>query len=300
MMAVKPPAKTLLVVDRCRDTRALALERAREKGLSVITAPDPEVARTTLDMTVPDVVLTDMFTATQSGVPLIRHIRSRYPLCAIILMAEEGNEATVLEALRAGAVDYLNKPMIGEELSESLDRALQTMPRMVEDAPGIEQLEYRLTIGTDPAAVENCVSWLVQGTAMMLPETQRLHVRATLIELMLNAVEHGSLEIFYREKKEALARNCFETLVETRRLDPRFSGRKVTARASYDKRARVIRYSVSDEGKGFPWRTLLNRREEPCASQDANGRGLFLARAFFPDLAYNDAGNEVSFSVPLP
>ncbi|MGD9728577.1 MAG: response regulator [Nitrospiraceae bacterium] len=299
MIPVKPPAKTLLVVDRCRDTRALALERAREKGLSVITAPDPDVARTTLDLTVPDVVLTDMFGPTQSGVPLIRHIRSRYPLCAIILMAEDGNDATVLEALRAGAVDYLTKPMIGEELSESLDRALVTAPGAVEDIPGIERLEYRLTIGTDPASVEKSVSWLIQGTAVMLPETQRLHVRATLIELMLNAVEHGSLEIFYREKKEALARNYYEHLVEMRRRDARLSGRKVTACASYDKRARTLRYSVSDEGKGFPWRTLLNRDDESCTSLEANGRGLFLARAFFPDLTYNDAGNEVSFSVPL-
>ena len=300
MMDRKPPSRTLLVVDRCRDTRALALERAREKGLSVITAPDPEVARTTLDMTVPDVVLTDMFTSTQSGVPLIRHIRSRYPLCAIILMAEEGNEAAILEALRAGAVDYLHKPMIGEELSESLDRALQVALRTADDAPGIQQLEYRLILGTDLASVEDSVSWLVQGTAMMLPETQRLHVRATLIELILNAIEHGSLEIFYREKKEALARNYYEALVEARRRDPRFSGRRVTASASYDKAARMVRYSVTDEGKGFPWHTLFNRLEEPCASHDANGRGLFLARAFFPDLSYNTAGNEATFSVLLP
>jgi DNA-binding response OmpR family regulator len=296
---MRQAAKTLLVVDQCRETRALALERAREKGLSVITASDPDVAQTTLEMTVPDVVLTDLFAPDQSGVQLIRLIRSRYPLCAIVLMAEEGNETAVVEALRAGAVDYLTKPIIGEELGESLDRAVEAIPRTVEDIHGLEQLEYRLIIGTDLACVENTVSWLMQVTARMLPESQRLHVRATLIELVLNAVEHGSLEICLRDKREALATNRYDMLVEARRRDPRFSGRRVTACASYDKRARTLRYSVLDEGKGFRWKRLLNRTEDSCGTQEANGRGLFLAQAFFPDLSYNDAGNEVSFTVLL-
>jgi len=38
---------------------------------------------------------------------------------------------------------------------------------------------------------------------------------------------------------------------------------------------------------------------ESCSSEDANGRGIFLARSFFPDLRYNEAGNEVTVRVPL-
>lgn len=302
MMPVTHAAKTLLVVDQCRDTRALALERARAKGLSVITAPDPDVARATLEMMVPDVVLTDMFAvdeSDESGVQLVRHIRSRYPLCSIILMTEEGNDTTLLEALRAGAVDYLRKPIIGEELVESLDRAVHAIPRAMDDVPGLERLEYRLTIGTDLACVESAVAWMMHATARMLPESQRLHVRAALIELVLNAVEHGSLEICSHDKQEALARDHYDLLVEARKRDPRFAGRKVTACASYDKRARMIRYSVSDEGKGFRWRPFLNRLQGACELHEANGRGLFLAQVFFPDLAYNDAGTEAAFTVPL-
>jgi phosphatidylserine/phosphatidylglycerophosphate/cardiolipin synthase-like enzyme len=205
----------------------------------------------------------------------------------------------VLEALRAGAVDYLLKPITDAEMGESLDRAVHAIPRTVDDVPGLEQLEYRLTIGTDLACVESTVSWLVQATARMLPESQRLHVSATLIELMLNAIEHGSLEICYRDKRDALAADRYEALVAARRRDPRFSGRKVTASAWYDKRARLLRYSVSDEGKGFRWRTLLHRPEDCCRTEDGNGRGLFLAQAFFPSLSYDEAGTEASFTVQV-
>jgi two-component system cell cycle response regulator len=299
MIATQRAARILLVVDPCRDTRALVMERAGAKGLSVITASDATVARTTLEMMVPDIVFTDMFAADHSGIRLIRHIRERYPLCSIILMAEEGHESGVLEALRAGAVDYLRKPITGTDMGESLDRAIHAIPKTVDDVSGLEQLEYRLIIGTDLACVEGTVSWLLQATARLLPESQRLHVRATLIELMLNAVEHGSLEICYRDKRDALDTDRYEALVAGRRHDPRFSGRKVTASASYDKRARTIRYAVSDEGRGFPWRRLLNRSGDGCRTDDVNGRGLFLARALFPNLSYNEAGTEASFIVPL-
>lgn len=294
------PSKTLLMVDPCPETQALALEQAKTRGLSVITAPDPQVAQAMLDMTVPDVLLCDLFMPEMAGLSMMRDIRRRYPQTAMIMMAKEGNEVTVLEALRAGAVDYLQKPVIDAELGTAFDRALHTGPQTVADVVGIEQAEYRLVVGADPAYVETSVAWLIQGTAMGLPETQRLHLRATLIELMVNAVEHGSLEIFYQEKHEALAKDQYDGLIAQRRRDARFAKRRVTVRACYDKTARCVRYAITDEGKGFRWKSFLTRADEPCDSRDANGRGVFLAKAFFPDLTYNERGNEVTFSVPFP
>ncbi len=293
-------SKTLLVVDPCPETQALALEQAKARGLSVITAPDPHVAMAMLDMTVPDVVLSDLCLPERTGISMIRDIRRRCSQTALIAMAQQGNDVTMLEALRAGAIDYLYKPVIGVQLGMALDRALQAIPQTVENVPGIEQVEYRLVIGTDPAHVEACVSWLIAVTAMMLPETQRLHLRATLIELIVNAVEHGSLEIFYQEKHEALGHDQYDTLIAQRRRDPRFATRRVIVRTCYDKSARITRYTITDEGTGFKWKRFLTRSDEPCDSRDANGRGVFLAKAFFPDLRYNERGTEVTFSVPLP
>lgn len=293
-------SKTLLVVDPCPETQALALEQAMTRGLSVITAPDRHGAMAMLDMTVPDVVLTDLCLPERTGLSMIRDIRRRCTHTALIAMAEQGSDATMLEALRAGAIDYLCKPIIGHQLGTALDRALQFIPQTVGNMPGIEQVEYRLVIGTDPANVESCVSWLITETAMTLPEIQRLHLRATLIELIVNAVEHGSLEIFYQEKHEALGSDRYDALIAQRRRDPRFAARRVSVRVCCDKVARNTRYTITDEGAGFRWDGFLTRSDEPCDSRDANGRGVFLAKAFFPDLTYNQRGTEVTFSVPLP
>ncbi|MGE3977521.1 MAG: ATP-binding protein, partial [Nitrospira sp.] len=67
----------------------------------------------------------------------------------------------------------------------------------------------------------------------------------------------------------------------------------------YDKEANSLVYRITDEGKGFKWQSLLARSQEACKSEDTNGRGLFLARSFFPCLTYNERGNEVTITVSL-
>jgi CheY-like chemotaxis protein len=293
-------SKTLLVVDSCADTQALALELATPRGLSVVAATDHRGAMAMLDLTVPDVVLSDLCVPDRTGLSMICDIRKRCAQAALIAMAERGSDATLLEALRAGAIDYVYKPVISLHLGMALDRALQMIPQTIGDVPGLEQVEYRLVIGTDPGHVEACVSWLISQTALMLPEIQRLHLRAALIELIVNAVEHGSLEIFFHEKHEALGSDRYDSLIAQRRRDPRYANRRVMVHVCHDKAVRSTRYTISDEGAGFKWDGFLTRSDEPCDSRNANGRGVFLAKAFFPDLTYSEQGTKVTFSVPLP
>lgn len=293
-------SSTMLVVDPSAETWALVMEQAKLRGISVITAPDPQVAVAMIEMATPDILMTDLFLANQGGLRLIRDIRTRSAKTVIIASGESEHGATILEIIRAGAGDYVQKPVLAEELGSALDRALRQISSTVENVPGIEQVDYRLVLGTNPDHVEACVTWLIQQTALTLPETQRLHLRTTLIELIVNAVEHGSLEILYQEKHEALTTDRFDTLIAERRRHPRFAKRRVVVQASYDKPRRRVRYAIMDEGKGFAWNRFLTKAEQPCDSRDANGRGVFLAKAFFPDLTYNERGTEVMFSVPLP
>lgn len=293
-------SRTILIVEPCAETLAMVMEEAKTRGLSPLTAPDPQVALAMLDMASPDVLLTDLFLPEPDGLRFIREALKRSARTAVIATTGAGNEQALLEAVRAGAGDCLYKPALAKELGMALDRALQRIPRTIDDVPGIEQLEYRVVIGTDPGDVESCVTWLIENTAMGIPETKRLHLRTTLIELIVNAVEHGSLEIFYQEKHEALSTDRFEALIEERRRNPRFATRRVIVRALYDKFHRRMRYAITDEGNGFTWNRFVRRPDQPYDGCDANGRGVFLAKAFFPDLTYNERGTEVTFSVALP
>lgn len=296
---IATPSRILLVVADNPDTQTVILEHARAKGHSVIAATNPALGLTTFDMTQPDIVIMDLFLPDQEGMTLVKQIRQRRPTCPVVLLSDAGHDASTMEGLRAGALDYVQQPIHEEAFAQVLQRAIYSLPASVDDAPGVERLEYVLVMGPDPNDVESTVTWLIQGTAMGLMEARQLHLRAALHELVMNAVEHGCLEVRYRDKTEAMAKNQYDALIQQRRQDARFRDRRVTIRAIYDKRQQILTYHIADEGKGFNWKSRGNLRLDVCPTGDATGRGIFLTQSFFPDLRYNEKGNEVSFTVRL-
>ena len=292
-------ARTLLVVADNADTQTVILEHARAQGYSVISASSPALGLSTFDMTQPDVVITDLFLPEQDGVMLVKQIHERRPTCPVLLLTDAGQAESTIAGLRAGALDYVEQPIHQDAFAQVLNRAIHSLPVSVDDAPGVERLEYVLVMGPDPGHVESTVVWLIQGTAMGLMEARQVHLRAALQELVMNAVEHGCLELRYHDKIEAMAKDQYDDLIRQRRQESRFRDRRVTIRAMYDKRQRVLTYRIADEGKGFNWKVRVASRHDVCPTGDASGRGIFLAHTFFPDISYNDRGNEVTLTVPL-
>jgi len=292
-------ARTLLVVADNVDTQAVILEHAKAKGHSVISASTPALGLSTFDMTQPDIVVTDLFLPEQDGIMLVKQIRERRPTCPVVLLTDAGHGESTMAGLRAGALDYVQQPIDEETFAQVLQRAIHRLPVSVDDAPGVERLEYVLVMGTDPSFVESTVTWLIQGTAMGMMEARQLHLRAALQELIMNAVEHGCLELRYHDKIDAMAKDQYDELIRRRRQDVRFRDRRVTIRTIYDKRQQVLTYQIADEGKGFNWKARMKSGFGVCPPGDASGRGMFLVHSFFPDIAYNDKGNEVMFTVPL-
>lgn len=86
-------------------TKALA-----KVGLVVKTAPDAETAWPWLDELQFAAVLTDKNLPGKSGLDLLREVAVKQPYCARLVMTAYSSPDSVLEALRLGANDYLEKP----------------------------------------------------------------------------------------------------------------------------------------------------------------------------------------------
>ena len=293
------PSSTVLVVDPCPDTQSMIFGHMQDRGFSVITATDPAAALATIELTTPDIVLTDSFLPAGSGLTLTKTLRARHVPCSVIVMAEDQSEQTVIQALRAGAVDYLHKPIAVEELALALQRARYLLPANFAKTPGLIRSDYELTIDSDPRHIPGIVSCLLRTTAGSLTETTQLHLRGALQELLLNSVEHGNLEISYQVKQQAIAENQLNQLVQTRLAQARLAQRTVTIQVHCNRQDARLEYRITDQGKGFNWNTFLHHTTEACDAEDASGRGIFLARSFFPNLHYNDRGNEVTVQVPI-
>ena len=298
-MSALNPRHHLLVIDPCPETQACIAGWLQDRGYSVAAISDPDKALATIDMAAPDIVITDLFLPEAAGLTLVNELKARHELYPVIVMAKDAPESRIVQALRAGAADYLHKPIAEEELAHALQRARALLPGDLADLPGLCRSEYRLTVDSHPRHIPIIISRLIKSTAWTLPSMQRLHLRGALQELLFNAIEHGNLEILYQEKQKALAEDQYERLLAHRLAQAPFRDRRVMIHALHDKSAGNLVYRITDEGKGFKWRTILTGSQEVCGSEDANGRGIFLARSFFPCLTYNERGNEVTITVPL-
>jgi CheY-like chemotaxis protein/anti-sigma regulatory factor (Ser/Thr protein kinase) len=289
----------LLVIDPCPDTQARIAEQLQGRGYSVVAASDPATALTTIDMAAPDIVITDLFLPEATGLTVLTELRARHEFCPVIVMAKDAPEPMIIQALRMGAADYLHKPVTGEELAQALQHARDLLPGDLVNIPGLCRADYRLTGDSDPTHIPAMISWLIKTTASTLPPIRRLHLRGALQELLFNAIEHGNLEIVCQDKQDALAEGRYEQLLVCRLAQARLRDRRVLIHVVHDKDANSLTYQITDEGKGFTWPSFMMRSQEVCVSEEANGRGILLARSLFPSLAYNERGNEVTLTVSL-
>ncbi|HSR47503.1 MAG TPA: ATP-binding protein [Anaerolineales bacterium] len=115
----------ILIADDNRDIREF-LEQAVliPAGYRVRAVGDGLSAVALTRELLPDLVITDLQMPGMQGLDVIRRIRQDRNGPPVILMTSEGSEQVAIEALRAGAVDYLAKPFEAEQLLAAVGRAL--------------------------------------------------------------------------------------------------------------------------------------------------------------------------------
>ncbi|MFN3680469.1 MAG: response regulator [Nitrospira sp.] len=290
---------TVLLVDPSPDLRAGLARDAEQLGLTVITASDPSEAVVSLERVAPDIVITDLFPSDEAGLTLIQTLRSRGRRCPVIVTSTDASGPMVAKAFRVGATDYLQKPIMMEEFAQVLARVRPVEEQGIAPPLPLLEFEQRLVLANDIAYVEETVLWLTQMVARMVPEAVQVGLRGALQELLLNAIEHGNLEISSEEKKQAVAEGCYDALLNEREARPVFRDRRVIVEVSYEGQARRLRYRIIDQGKGFDWQAIWSRQLQWMNMTEGSGRGLLLTKALFPDLSYNERGNEATFTVPL-
>jgi anti-sigma regulatory factor (Ser/Thr protein kinase) len=132
--------------------------------------------------------------------------------------------------------------------------------------------------------------------AGLITADQREDFHVALMELLVNAIEHGNCRISYQEKSEYLAsgRDPME-LIREKNADPEIQSRKVYL--SYRIQPHASRFTIRDQGEGFDWRSYRAPSGESGALTP-HGRGIAMAEHYLQNLEYNETGNEVSFEVP--
>jgi two-component system response regulator PilR (NtrC family) len=150
-----PTLRSALVVDDERDIRELLVLTLGRMGLRVDTAGDIASARAQLAAEKYDLCLTDMRLPDGSGMDLVGHIAQRFPDTPVAMITAHGNVEAAVSALKAGAFDFVTKPvdlavlrrLVQHALDLNEQRRIQqpASNRLIGDSQRMQQL--RATIG---------------------------------------------------------------------------------------------------------------------------------------------------------
>lgn len=120
-------AQRILIVDDEAQIRRVLRSSLAAHRYEVRVAADGEAAIDTFHDSKPDLIITDLSMPEKNGIELCREIRkiSNVP---IIVLSVKGEEKTKVEALDAGADDYITKPFGMDELLARVRAALRRLP----------------------------------------------------------------------------------------------------------------------------------------------------------------------------
>ncbi len=112
----------LLVVDDEQSIRRLCMTIGNTLGFICAEAETAEAAVARLDGDAPDLVLTDLKLPTQSGVELLRQVKTLLPRTEVAIMTGHGSIESAVDAMKLGAYDYIEKPFRVEKMRLLLQR----------------------------------------------------------------------------------------------------------------------------------------------------------------------------------
>ncbi len=288
-------APAILVVDDSQLEQRFVAKLLEANGRWRITfARNGVEALAALARELPAVVLTDIQMPQMDGLTLVEKIRDQYSQVPVVLMTGEGSERIAVEALKAGAADYVPKQALVHELSSVLERVLslrQAETRRFRVLAGLTRRSSQFVLESDPSLVPPLVALLRDDMIEigLCDITGATRAGIALEEALLNAMYHGNLEVSSELRENG--DDAFHKLATERRVQAPYQARRVRVNARMiPGRATFV---ISDQGPGFDISKLPDP-DSPDYIPGPSGRGILLMRAFMTEVHYNSSGNQVT------
>src|SRR5438132_660505 len=237
---------TVLIVDdetALAETMAEALERS---GYDVVTANSGAEGLKLLERQEPSVILTDLKMEGMDGLTLLRQAKNEFPDVEVVVITGHGDVQTAVEAMRAGAANYVQKPVGLDELRAMVDKAADHF-RLTRDNRQLkaqldEKFGFEGLIGSSPKFLDviNRVKSIAPTSATVLIQGET----GTGKELIARAIHNNSP----RKNKHFVPMNC--TAINENRLEDELFGHEPHSFTGADK-LRKGRFEYANGGTLF-------------------------------------------------
>ena len=246
-----------------------------------------------------DIVLLDKMMPRVNGIEILQRMKKHPELkeIPVILQTASVGVQEVTEGIQSGAYYYLTKPFASEMLISIVNAAAREHRQKTDLVTKLNQnrqildllKEARFEVSTADEA-RSIAAFL----ANCFPNPSRAIIGISA--LVLNAVEHGNLEIGYARKAELLAEGKFDDEIKKRLELPENKNKRV--KIHFERKPVEISITIKDEGKGFNFKQYMSF--DPVRITDPNGRGIAMASIVKGSkIDYKAAGNEVVYSASV-
>jgi len=225
-----PTTQHILVVDDEPDLRTIYELTLLREGYRVDTAENLQQARACLESRVFDAVITDMRLPDGLGLSLISELKTRHRSERCIVITAYGSPANAVEALKAGAFDYLTKPVDLKQFRSVIAEALRsTLPPHPTQR---HQTPPECSNGPDHAGAQSLARLVGQSMAIRQIKERILKVAPSMAPIMVTGESGTGKELVawaihsnsHRAQEAWVAVNC--SAIPENLLEAEFFGAK--------------------------------------------------------------------------
>ncbi len=278
MTVPQPAKKRVLVVDDDRTLRHALVTMLEAAGFSTTAAADGAAALIQIHENTFDLILLDLGLPRISGLDVLAEIRKLDSDPKVVVVTADDTPATVLQAIRDRAYQYIVKPTPPKTIVKFVEQILSLPSLRPIEIVSARPEWLELLVPCDFETAER-IQGFIEKLDADLPAEIRDSIGQAFRELLMNAVEWGG------------------------KLDPNRTVRIACLRTNH-----MVLYRIADPGPGFSPEKLehaavSNTDDEPYGHMRVReekgirpgGFGLLMTRTLVDELIWNEAHNEVVF-----
>ena len=243
-----------------------------------------------------DLVITDINMDGMDGFEVINRVKSIRPGLPVIVMTGQATLDFAIRAMRMGASNLFQKPLIIRDLVNSVFHLVELHRELSRTAVGLRGLVEERRHFLFRARELDIPSMVGHMTDRLVPMGLARPTNVDVIgmafhEALVNALEHGCLELDSSLKGDLFAeQDVFAATLAQRLADPRYADRWIDV-LMHVTPAR-FEVSITDDGPGFDTRTVSRFTEASLGKQC--GRGLAMIQLVMDEVSHNPKGNQIN------
>lgn len=247
-----------------------------------------------------DFVIIDSVSISFDSFELLKKLKRIKSRVGILLLSEEITKELSLKALEEGAYNLISLDRSADAILINIRSYFQGIENdrlKVEIIQFLEEGKLTYVLPNSLKYVPVVSYHLTRDLAQagLVAEDEIDNVKFGLQEILINAIEHGNLEITFEEKSKLLKKGYeISKIIDKFSKNKKYNDRKV--RIDFTLTKEKAEYIVTDEGYGFDWKSLTKKNLKKDLFLE-HGRGIAMAKKHFDEFFFNAKGNQVTMMI---